>query len=153
MAGQDIEMNAFTLATDGAYIYAEATNGSQVKIKKSDLASVLAAQIGLNPKNVRKQLIIKPNETIDFGVKGGLIVVNTISLQEQCLVLFSCYGEWEGAISILSQKNNAFIVGSKATETPNKLIVYREDSTSLCYLKNTFSSNINIAYQVVGGFW
>ena len=34
---EDIKMNAFTPATDAAYIYAEATNGSQVKIKKSDL--------------------------------------------------------------------------------------------------------------------
>ena len=33
----DIKMNAFTPATDGEYIYAEAANGSQVKIKKSDL--------------------------------------------------------------------------------------------------------------------
>lgn len=47
MAGQDIEMNAFTPATDGAYIYAEATNGSQVKIKKSDLASILKGYLGI----------------------------------------------------------------------------------------------------------
>lgn len=37
MAGTDIAMNAFTSATDAEYIYAEAANGSQVKIKKSDL--------------------------------------------------------------------------------------------------------------------
>lgn len=149
----DIEMNAFKLLADAAYIYGEAADGSQVKIKKSDLASVLTSQIGLNPKNIRKQIVVAPNKIIDFGVKGGLIVLNTISLQEQCLVLFSCYGEWEAAVSILSQKNNAFIVGNKETETPNKLIVYREDSTSLCYLKNTFSTGISIAYQVVGGYW
>ena len=37
MATEDIKMNAFTPAMDGAYIYAETANGSQVKIKKSDL--------------------------------------------------------------------------------------------------------------------
>ena len=37
MAEQDIKMNSFAQATDAAYIYAEAANGSQVKIKKSDL--------------------------------------------------------------------------------------------------------------------
>lgn len=41
MAEQDIAMNAFTSATDGAYIYAESSNGSQVKIKKSDLVEVI----------------------------------------------------------------------------------------------------------------
>ena len=34
---QDIAMNAFQIVTDAEYIYAEATNGSQVKIRKSDL--------------------------------------------------------------------------------------------------------------------
>ena len=38
---QDIAMNAFTSATDAEYIYAEATNGSQVKIKKSDLLNAM----------------------------------------------------------------------------------------------------------------
>lgn len=36
----DIAMNAFAPATDGAYIYAEASNGSQVKIKKTDLIRI-----------------------------------------------------------------------------------------------------------------
>lgn len=39
MAEDDIKMNSFAQATDAAYIYAEAANGSQVKIKKSDLLS------------------------------------------------------------------------------------------------------------------
>ena len=33
----DKQMNQFTTATDGAYIYAEAADGSQVKIAKEDL--------------------------------------------------------------------------------------------------------------------
>lgn len=37
----DVPMNTFTPATDAEYIYAEATDGSQVKIKKSDLISLL----------------------------------------------------------------------------------------------------------------
>ena len=47
MAEQDIAMNAFTSATDAAYIYAEAANGSQVKIKKSDLFTSVFAYKGL----------------------------------------------------------------------------------------------------------
>ena len=41
MADDDIKMNSFAQATDAAYIYAESSNGSQVKIKKSDLLSSL----------------------------------------------------------------------------------------------------------------
>ena len=37
----DKKMNEFAPATDSAYIYGETTNGSQVKIKKEDLAIVL----------------------------------------------------------------------------------------------------------------
>ncbi|MCR6510045.1 pyocin knob domain-containing protein [Bacteroides sp. KH569_7] len=37
----DIKMNSFAQATDAAYIYAEAANGSQVKIKKEDLLGAL----------------------------------------------------------------------------------------------------------------
>ena len=36
---QDMAMNQFPTVTDVAYIYAESSNGSQVKIKKSDLLS------------------------------------------------------------------------------------------------------------------
>ena len=42
---QDIAMNAFTSATDAEYIYAEATNGSQVKIKKSDFIDIVKRYI------------------------------------------------------------------------------------------------------------
>ncbi len=46
MAEDDIKMNSFAQATDAAYIYAEAANGSQVKIKKSDLlSSVLSGNL------------------------------------------------------------------------------------------------------------
>lgn len=40
---QDIPMNQFQTVTDVAYIYAEAANGSQVKIKKSDLVELIRA--------------------------------------------------------------------------------------------------------------
>lgn len=36
---QDIAMNAFKVLTDVAYVYGEATDSSQGKIKKSDLLS------------------------------------------------------------------------------------------------------------------
>lgn len=47
MAGQDIAMNQFQVVTDVTYIYGETANGSQVKIKKSDLFTSVFAYKGL----------------------------------------------------------------------------------------------------------
>ena len=44
---QDIAMNQFQVATDVTYIYGETANGSQVKIKKSDLFTSVFAYKGL----------------------------------------------------------------------------------------------------------
>ena len=46
---QDIAMNAFQIVTDSEYIYAETANGSQVKIKKSDLLGALFQSRGKVP--------------------------------------------------------------------------------------------------------
>ena len=47
MAGDDIAMNQFQVVTDVEYIYGETANGSQVKIKKSDLFTSVFAYKGL----------------------------------------------------------------------------------------------------------
>ena len=44
---QDIAMNAFQVVTDVEYIYGETANGSQGKIKKSDLFTSVFAYKGL----------------------------------------------------------------------------------------------------------
>lgn len=44
----DKKMNAFAPVADAEYVYAEAADGSQVKIKKDDLATILAKLIPLN---------------------------------------------------------------------------------------------------------
>lgn len=44
---QDIAMNQFQVVTDVFYIYGETANGSQVKIKKSDLFTSVFAYKGL----------------------------------------------------------------------------------------------------------
>lgn len=45
MAGSDIAMNQFQVVTDAEYIYAEAANASQVKIKKSDFIDIVKRYI------------------------------------------------------------------------------------------------------------
>lgn len=151
MADDDIAMNSFAQATDAAYIYAEAANGSQVKIKKSDLADVLFNQKGLYPQNIRKTKVLAPGEIFDFGVKGGLVVFSTTSIQEQCVALFSCYGE-ENAIQLISS-NEKFIIGNRNSNNSSKLVLFREDSANSCFIKNNWDGNISIYYQIVAGFW
>lgn len=41
MAGQDIAMNQFQIVSDAPYVYVELADGSQGKIKKSDLLGAL----------------------------------------------------------------------------------------------------------------
>lgn len=68
MADDDIKMNSFAQATDAAYIYAESSNGSQVKIKKSDLVEVIRAAMPI-VTNINKGLM-PPNAIIYKGLIG-----------------------------------------------------------------------------------
>lgn len=142
----DVKMNQFTPATDAEYIYAEAANGTQVKISKGSLLSAM----GISIKNVRKEKVLSPGEIFDFGVLGGLIIINTKTISEQCVALFSCYGE---GLELLNEAN-AFIKGNRDTTIANKLVLFREDSTKSCFIKNTWpTSPFLLSYQIVGGFW
>ena len=68
---QDIAMNAFASMTDAAYIYAEAANGSQGTIKKSDLISKLLAASELDKiKIISKSVAVNQKLSLDF--KNGL---------------------------------------------------------------------------------
>ena len=71
---QDILMNAFTPATDAEYIYAEAADGSQIKIKKSDLISLILgslANIKVNKSDGSGAGILQPNVGIVFAYNSN----------------------------------------------------------------------------------
>lgn len=67
---QDIAMNAFTTATNAEYIYAEAANGSQVKIKKSDLVEVIRAAMPVATLT-NKGLADRSQGKIDYRLGKG----------------------------------------------------------------------------------
>lgn len=67
---QDIQMNNFAQATDAAYIYAEASNGSQVKIKKSDLVEVIRAAMPVATLT-NKGLADRSQGKIDYRLGKG----------------------------------------------------------------------------------
>lgn len=58
---QDMPMNGFKIASDSQYVYVELADGSQGKIRKSDLFSILFQNRG-NSSN--------PDNSIESGVYG-----------------------------------------------------------------------------------
>ena len=67
----DKHMNEFATATDGAYIYAEAADGSQVKISKASLASLIKTLIG-EATNATSGLMSANDKANQFIAKGNL---------------------------------------------------------------------------------
>ena len=82
-----MRLNDKPIAKDGAYIYAEAADGSQVKISKADLAAVVAEQMYHGPiktlsdfNNATKQgtYYYSGGNTEEIGTSNfGVIIVFT----------------------------------------------------------------------------
>lgn len=79
MADSDIAMNMFTTATNAEYIYAEAANGSQVKIKKSDLANIMAGLI--NPICTSKSMISPDGWNFRTATENGIYSIVDAKLE------------------------------------------------------------------------
>lgn len=79
----DLKMNQLATATDGAYIYAEASNGSQVKIAKADLINAIG---GITNRGYTNNL----NDCkytglyIADNIQGG---IENCPIQDSCLVI------------------------------------------------------------------
>ena len=111
MAEQDIAMNAFTSATDAAYIYAEAANGSQVKIKKSDLFTSVFAYKGLLSSD--KDL----NTISENGIYYSAFAMNS---PENISGLLLHYAEKDMASQILiNSRNGGLYTRSRVYNTGN----------------------------------
>lgn len=68
----DVKMNQLATATDGAYIYVEAADGSQVKISKSNLITAL----GLSGTIIKKwNAYLNPDKEGTIGNVQGLVYV------------------------------------------------------------------------------
>lgn len=74
---QDIPMNAFTPAADSAYIYGEAADGSQVKISKKSLATLLVEHLPLHSittKVIVERLYVWNIPTTEKGIAIGEVI-------------------------------------------------------------------------------
>ena len=111
MAEQDIKMNSFAQATDAAYIYAEAANGSQVKIKKSDLFTSVFAYKGLLSSD--KDL----NTISENGIYYSAFAMNS---PENISGLLLHYAEKDMASQILiNSRNGGLYTRSRVYNTGN----------------------------------
>ena len=67
----DRKMNSFLEVTDTAYIYGEFSDGSQIKISKSDLAEIIGIYSFFGE--------IKGGEQIELPYTDGLIIIQSAS--------------------------------------------------------------------------
>ena len=74
---QDKPMNQFTVANNGSYLYAEAADGSQVKIAKADLLNALGLS-GCIYKHLSAYISAGATKEID-NVGGFVLVKNGYS--------------------------------------------------------------------------
>ena len=108
---EDIKMNSFAQATDAAYIYAEAANGSQVKIKKSDLFTSVFAYKGLLSSD--KDL----NTISENGIYYSAFAMNS---PENISGLLLHYAEKDMASQILiNSRNGELYTRSRVYNTGN----------------------------------
>lgn len=139
---EDIKMNSFAQATDAAYIYAEASNGSQVKIKKSDLAKIIGKLLPIGN---------------DFFYEGSIEigqVINTGINKIGCL----CYVRFGYSPAIATFdffRNSGYILTSGYSETikffdkesDNSLLIYRDDNGDVL-IRNSGDSTLGITIRI-----
>ena len=77
---QDIAMNQFQVVTDVEYIYGETANGSQVKIKNSDL---------LNAMFQKGSLAQNANDLVQTGIYRGGNIENAPSNDISAIIVFN----------------------------------------------------------------
>lgn len=77
---QDIAMNAFKVLTDVMYVYGEASDSSQGKIKKSDL---------LNAMFQKGSLAQNANDLVQTGIYRGGNIENAPSNDVSAIIVFN----------------------------------------------------------------
>lgn len=113
----DKKMNEFTQATEVEYVYAEAADGSQVKIKKNDL--------------IRKQLYyVDINQEIDLDINiSALLVIKATHIT--------------GSISVVETNNNS--TSFTLISNTNDIYVYeKEEPGKFCIYKTEKHGNIKV---------
>lgn len=113
----DMRLNDKPIAKDGAYIYAEAADGSQIKISKADLASVVAEQmnnveyeVSSDDAVVIAQEVLSKVTSLMFNVIAN---GSTRSLVSGYVYPNKLYGlitvsKYDGSVTIVTLNNGSF---------------------------------------------
>ena len=102
--------------------------------------------LGIEDYNIKWNFVFSLNkEPVGLGALGGLAVLNTDSIQEQCAALLSMYG---GVVTFLYNNQN-FISGNRDTEISNKIILFFDNNQ--WFVKSTYVAAINLYVQIVAG--
>lgn len=143
MAGSDIAMNQFQIVSDAPYVYVELADGSQGKIKKSDLANVMDTLIG--------GLFPKLFSTPSTGDVKGFIIRTAISVAQYRAIRLQCsIGFNQNNMSNENFSVNIKYWGNKFADS--RLSKENYSSTIcdyiVCYVDNdnTFSFYLNSKY-------
>ena len=133
--GQDIKMSAFAPATDGAYIYAESADGSQVKIKKDDLME----RSGL----FRYYSKVKAGDTLVLPYSSGLIIIQNASnvFDKACAILFAN----NTGVVLNSNSNINFF-----SNVSGKVCVLNTGTNTNYIVKNSFSIDLVLSIVLIG---
>lgn len=103
----DMRLNDKPIAKDGAYIYAETADGSQVKISKADLASVVAGIMGF----LIYSKVINIGESVTLNKGYGILIIDNITTGNSAV-----YGIANGKFDLLSSKDETMITISQVSE-------------------------------------
>lgn len=102
--------------------------------------------LGIEDYNIKRKFVVNLNkEPVGLGTLGGLVVLSTNSIQEQCAALLSLYG---GVVTFLYSNQN-FISGNRETETSNKIILFFDNDQ--WFIRCTYASGIELYVQIVAG--
>ena len=131
--GKDLRLNDKPIVKDGAYIYVELADGSQGRISKSDLASVVAERIGVKYKTVN----LGSGEETTFDTSYGLIVMSSNS---------------NGQTAVYAKSNSNLTQLHVSSESfGSSFEVSYMDSNSI-KVKNVFSTNRSIEIMSLASF-
>ena len=153
MATEDIKMNQFQIVSDAPYVYVELADGSQGKIKKSDLANMMNTLIGgLFPK-------LFPTPSVGnvkgFIIKTAISVAQYRAIRLQCSIGFNQnnmsnenfsvnikYWEYNFTSSSLSRENYSLTIC-------DYIVCYVDDDNTFSFYLNSKYSNHSGGYLML----
>ena len=123
----DIRMNQLPTATDGAYIYAEAADGSQVKIAKSDLAILIRNAIIQKNKvetNIQKGEHLPINEVEPHSIYLLTIQAIASNIEYSAVYVLHWASVYAASVNKLSDYNYTDRISVTVSRvTPNKFSI------------------------------